>query len=118
MICVDQYPVIGQVTRTDAGRLTLTPEQSLTRSGILYLVERMVPNDPRLAIPGGMLRFADSGQLVVMLARALPDCHTALGTGAVIDARFREMTDDRDAAFTVQEVQDRRAPPWNRRPRR
>lgn len=118
MIRVEKYPVIGQVTRTDAGRLTLTPDQTLARSGILYLVERMVPTDPRLAVPGGMLRFAESGELVAMLARALPECHAALDEGATIDARFRDWPDQMAAAFTVQEVQDRLAPPWNRGQRR
>ncbi|MGI3185622.1 hypothetical protein [Nioella aestuarii] len=113
MIPVDKYPVIGQVTRSPAGRLTLTPDQDLMREGILYLVERMTPTDQRLAVPGGMLRFAESGRLFAMLARALPECHAALHEGAIIDARFRDWPDLMAAAFTVQEIQDRRAPPWN-----
>jgi len=118
MIRVEKYPVIGQVTRTSAGRLTLTPDPDMTRVGILYLVERMVPTDQRLAVPGGMLRFAESGRLMAMLARALPECHAALDEGVVIDARLRDWPDLMAAAFTVQEVQDRRAPPWNRGQRR
>lgn len=118
MIEIDKYPLIGQVTRTAAGRLTLTPEQTLRREGILYLIERMVPTGPRLALPGGLLRFAESGRLMAMLARALPECHAALDEGAIIDARFRDWPDLMAAAFTVQEVQDRRGPPWNRGQRR
>jgi len=53
-----------------------------------------------------------------MLARALPECHAALDEGAIIDARFRDWPDLMAAAFTVQEVQDRRGPPWNRGQRR
>ena len=48
--------------------MTLTPEQTLTREGILYLVERMTPTDRRLAVPGGMVRFAgetDAGEVIV-----------------------------------------------------
>jgi hypothetical protein len=118
MIRIEKFPVIGQVTRNAAGRLSLKPEQTLTREGILYLVERMTPTDRRLAVPGGMVRFAESGRLVAMLARALPECHAALDEGAIIDARFREWSDPMAAAFTVQEVQDRLAPPWNRGTRR
>lgn len=113
MIPVGKYPVIGQVTRAANGRLTLTPEQDLMREGILFLVERMVPTDRRLALPGGMLRFAESGRLFSLLARALPECHTALDECAVIDARFRDIADPMEAAFTVQEIRDRLAPPWN-----
>lgn len=119
MIDVGQYPVIGQVTRSPAGRLTLTPDQNLRREGILYLVERMFPTNPRLAVPGsGLLRYAQSGRLEALLARALPECHAALDERATIDARFRDMSDPMDAAFTVQEIQSRRGPPWNRGTRR
>ena len=113
MIRVGNYPVIGQVTRAANGRLTLTPEQDLMREGVLFLVERMVPTDRRLAVPGGMLRFAESGRLFALLARALPECHTALNEGAAIDARFRDIPDPMEAAFTAQEIRDRLAPPWN-----
>lgn len=113
MIKVTKYPVIGQVARAANGRLTLTPEQDLMREGILFLVERMVPTDRRLAVPGGMLRFAESGRLFALLARALPECHAALDEGALIDARFRDIADPMEAAFTVHEIQSRLAPPWN-----
>ncbi len=118
MIRVEKYPVIGQITRNPAGRLTLTPEQKLDREGILYLVERMAPTDRRLAVPGGMLRFAESGRLMAMLARALPECYAALDEGAVIDARFRDIADPMEAGFTVHEIQSRLAPPWNQGVRR
>ena len=113
MIKVTNYPVIGQVTRATNGRLTLTPDQELIRAGILFLVERMVPTDRRLAVPGGMLRFAESGRLFALLARALPECHAALDEGVVIDARFRDIADPMEATFTAQEIRDRLAPPWN-----
>ena len=118
MIRVETYPVIGQVTRNANGRLILTPEQDLRREGILYLVERMIPTDQRLAVHGGMLRFAESGRLMAMLARALPECHTALDEGALIEARFRDIADPMEAGFTVHEIQSRLAPPWNRGLRR
>jgi len=104
--------------RTRDGRLTLTPEQDLMRQGILFLVERMIPTDRRLSLPGGMLRFAESGHLFALLARKHAECHAALDEGAMIDARFRHWEDPMAAAFTVQDVRDRLAPPWNRGRRR
>ena len=113
MIKVTNFPVIGQVTRATNGRLTLTPEQTLMRAGIRFLVERMAPTDRRRAAPGGTRRCAESGRPVARLARALPECHTALDEGAVIDARFRDIADPMEAGFTAQEIRDRLAPPWN-----
>lgn len=114
MIAPEDYPWIGTIGSAASGPLPLFPPQSMDRTGILLLVERTPPPEPRVAFGDATLRLAVDGRLDQMLNWLLPDARAALRQGAVVDAHFRDIADKMAAAFTCQEIASRRSPAWNR----